>query len=229
MKSALKKNRKRSSKIAFLLYPIAFFGLGSVITLLILKPIISPLYNVIDFALSQEELLFDKEASDIFSDKDKTSLPTESKLIKVNSSDIPAEGERFGQVIIDKANVDAPLYYGDSERELSLGIGSYTGAYIPGAGRTILLAGHNNTIFGNIGLLEEGDLISIETSYGKYIYEVTGNRIALDTDTTAYDLKSETENLIMYTCYPFEQLGLTPQRYFVYAKYLQGPKLDLVY
>ena len=34
------------------------------------------------------------------------------------------------------------------------------------------------------------------------------------------------ENLILYTCYPFDALGFTPNRYFVYASYTSGPELD---
>lgn len=46
------------------------------------------------------------------------------------------------------------------------------------------------------------------------------------TDRTAYDLSADYENLIMYTCYPFDALGLTPQRYFVYAKLVSGTPID---
>ena len=44
-------------------------------------------------------------------------------------------------------------------------------------------------------------------------------------DATAYDFTRTDENLIMYTCYPFDALGFTPDRYFVYAKYVSGPVL----
>lgn len=30
----------------------------------------------------------------------------------------------------------------------------------------------------------------------------------------------------MYTCYPFDALGLTTQRYFVYAKLVSGTPID---
>lgn len=30
----------------------------------------------------------------------------------------------------------------------------------------------------------------------------------------------------MYTCYPFDELGLTTQRYFVYAKLVSGTPID---
>ena len=45
-------------------------------------------------------------------------------------------------------------------------------------------------------------------------------------DTTTYDFTRTDENLILYTCYPFDALGFTPNRYFVYASYTSGPELD---
>ena len=35
------------------------------------------------------------------------------------------------------------------------------------------------------------------------------------------------ENLILYTCYPFDSLGYTPFRFFVYADYVSGPALTI--
>ena len=40
------------------------------------------------------------------------------------------------------------------------------------------------------------------------------------------DFTRTDENLILYTCYPFDALGFTPNRFFVYAKYVSGPVLD---
>lgn len=51
-------------------------------------------------------------------------------------------------------------------------------------------------------------------------------RLSKATDRTAYDLSADYENLIMYTCYPFDALGLTTQRYFVYAKLVSGTPID---
>ena len=72
-----------------------------------------------------------------------------------------------------------------------------------------------------------GSTIEISTNYGQYVYEITGTKITTAQDNTAYDLDSEEENLVLYTCYPFDQIGLTPERYFVYAKYLSGPKINI--
>ena len=40
------------------------------------------------------------------------------------------------------------------------------------------------------------------------------------------DFSREDENLILYTCYPFDAMGFTPDRFFVYARYISGPVLD---
>ena len=93
-------------------------------------------------------------------------------------------------------------------------------------GKTILLAGHNNTFFNDLQHAEAGATVTITTHYGVYTYEVTGTEILDYQDETAYDFTRTDENLILYTCYPFDALGFTPNRFFVYAKYVSGPLLD---
>ena len=93
-------------------------------------------------------------------------------------------------------------------------------------GKTILLAGHNNTFFNDLQHAEAGATVTITTHYGVYTYEVAGTEILDYQDETAYDFTRTDENLILYTCYPFDALGFTPNRFFVYAKYVSGPVLD---
>ena len=92
--------------------------------------------------------------------------------------------------------------------------------------RTILLAGHNNTFFNDLQHAEAGATVTITTHYGVYTYEVTEMKVMDYQDETSYDFSRTDENLILYTCYPFDALGFTPNRYFVYAKYVSGPVLD---
>ena len=98
--------------------------------------------------------------------------------------------------------------------------------YMRHGGKTILLAGHNNTFFNDLQHAEAGATVTITTHYGVYTYEVTGTEILDYQDETAYDFTRTDENLILYTCYPFDALGFTPNRFFVYAKYVSGPVLD---
>ena len=138
-------------------------------------------------------------------------------------------GDRYADITISGTNVNAPVYYGDTNKILNQGVGTYmenSSAGLPGEGKTILLSGHNNTFFNDLQHAEEGATVTITTHYGVYTYEVTETKILDYQDSSAYDFSREDENLILYTCYPFDAMGFTPDRFFVYARYISGPVLD---
>ena len=148
------------------------------------------------------------------------------KLIKEVSAkevEYPRYGEMFGELIIDDCGIDASLFMGDGDIALRNGVGIYYGSLVPGYGGTIMVAGHNNTYFNGLRNAKKGQIVKIKTSYGNYTYKIIDIAVKNATDHTAYDLTSKTENLVMYTCYPFDELGLTPKRCFVYAKFVSGP------
>lgn len=139
----------------------------------------------------------------------------------------PQAGDLLGHLTISGTAVDCDVYYGDSEAEFSKGAGTYKGAKIPGEGGTILMGGHTGTYFRDFESIQTGDEVTFTTSYGEYHYVVTGTQVALDTDTSAYDLDADEENLIMYTCYPFGIINPTDERFFVYCDYVSGPALQV--
>lgn len=123
----------------------------------------------------------------------------------LSSVTYPSEGDRYATITISGTNVDAPVYYGDTSKILNAGVGTYkddSRVGIPGEGKTILLAGHNNTFFNDLQHAEAGATVTITTHYGVYTYEVTGTEILDYQDETAYDFTRTDENLILYTCYP---------------------------
>lgn len=136
----------------------------------------------------------------------------------------PSVGDELGRIVIPGTNVDCAMYWGDGKTQLNQGAGTYTGAYIPGEGGTILAGAHTNSYFRDFENVELGDEIVITTYYGEYHYEVVNMQVALDTDSSAYDLEADEENVILYTCYPFGTLQHTSQRYFIYGKYVSGPE-----
>lgn len=69
-------------------------------------------------------------------------------------------------------------------------------------------------------------MITVTTAYGTYIYEITDMRVANANDTSAYDMDAPEEKIILYTCYPLGQVSLTDMRYFIYGKYVSGPRLE---
>ncbi len=173
---------------------------------------------------TSEGLEEEEETSAVQTAKPKT--PKDKKVIPITSIEYPHYSDQFGELIIEDCNIKVPLFFGDGNVQLNNGVGIYAGSFIPGYGRPILVAGHNVTYFNGLKYAQEGQIVLIRTSYGNYRYEITGVEVHDKDDTTAYDLGAEEETLTMYTCYPFDTIGLTPLRCFVYAKYLSGPVLD---
>jgi sortase A len=147
--------------------------------------------------------------------------------LKISEINVPNYGDMYGKISVDDTEINADLYFGDGAKELNKGVATYNGSFPPGFGRTVLLAGHNNTYFHTLGSAKVGSIIHINTNYGIYTYKVTSTKVADDSDKTAYDLSAKNENLVMYTCYPFDMIGVTSKRYFVYADFISGPKIDL--
>lgn len=176
---------------------------------------------VIDKSSSQGE-----DSNDADNSGDSNQSNGKEVYIDSEAVEYPLYSNMFGELIIEDCGIDANLFFGDGDVSLRNGVGVYGGSFIPGYGKTILVAGHNNTYFNGLKYAEKGQKVVIKTSYGNYEYEITSTAVKDMNDSTAYDLNADYENLIMYTCYPFDELGLTKQRYFVYAKYLSGPRID---
>lgn len=205
--------------VNFIFYPIAFFLAGVLICYFSFASILTEFDKTLNIFLYMDPPTF----SDI-----KENLMANAK--ENGEIKLPEENQLFAKIRIESADIDANVFYGDNATVLLKGVGCSREAYIPGFKHTVLMCAHNNTYFHTLGKVKVGDEIHITTNYGHYVYEVTGSRIANENDQTAYDLYKNEENLILYTCYPFDELRLTPQRYFVYAKYVSGPqKNDIVY
>ena len=176
---------------------------------------------------SDSERDYSTEYNNIFVPVSENENETDSnKKLPISEIQYPKTGEQFGELIIEDCSIDNNLFFGDGNVALRNGVGIYNGSFIPGYGKTILVAGHNNTYFNGLKNAKAGQTVTIKTSYGNYTYEITDTAVKKATDTSAYDLSANEENLIMYTCYPFDELGLTDQRFFVYAKYVSGPQID---
>lgn len=141
----------------------------------------------------------------------------------------PLSGTKYGVININANNTlhDIPLYFGDSNSILRRGAGHYMGSHFPGEGSVILVSAHNNTYFNCLQFLKFGDKITVKTNYGIHEYAVSSTSIKNKNDSSAYNLEATEETLVLYTCYPFNALGLTPNRYYVTAKLVSGPKILL--
>lgn len=192
--------------------------------LLVSTPFLGDALSIGNMFLSDKQVDYSREFENIFT-------PVEDSGATVNAKDVdfPGINKQFGQLTIDGRDVDAKLFFGDGSVPLRNGVGIYAGSFVPGYGKTILIAGHNNTYFNGLKNVEEGDIVKISTSWGNYEYKVKDLKLLEADDKKAYDLSATRENLILYTCYPFDQVGLTSKRYFVYADKVSGPEIVGLY
>lgn len=227
--SDMKNTRHRHKKIGgkgFLILPSIFFVVIYLLGYLVLMPS-SSLISAAGLMFSDSARDYSTEYNNIFVPVSENENETDSnKKLPISEIQYPKTGEQFGELIIEDCSIDNNLFFGDGNVALRNGVGIYNGSFIPGYGKTILVAGHNNTYFNGLKNAEAGQKVTIKTNYGNYTYEITETAVKKATDASAYDLSADYENLIMYTCYPFDELGLTDKRFFVYAKYVSGPQID---
>ncbi|MCI8554771.1 MAG: class D sortase [Clostridiales bacterium] len=202
--------------------PLLFSVVGYGLFYLALSPLLSPALSALSMVISNSRPDFSEDIHSIFSPQEHTEPVTSVKEEEVQ---MPKYGAHYARFQIEIAGIDTNLYFGDGQEILKKGIGQYMGSFIPGSGKPIMISGHNNGVFHQLQRVSAGDIITITTNYGVYEYQVTDMGVFKATDKSAYDLNQEKEQLILYTCYPFNMLGLTDKRYFVYADKVSGPPI----
>ena len=138
-----------------------------------------------------------------------------------NKITFPRFGEKFADLIIDKASINVPVFHGDSEEQLLKGAGHFNGSRFPGEGSNVVLAGHRNSVFKGLKNVSKGDTIVLNTTYGKYVYKISEIKITKGNDDSIVQ-PLDSEKLTLYTCYPFNYIGNAPNRYVVISDLVQG-------
>ncbi len=185
--------------------------------------------NKTNYTLVTEDAFSDKKdeiISAIEAEKQYWAEKGYTSKVSIREMKFPRNGEKYGVISCDRIKINCDLYLGDNDKILKVGAGTYFGGKIPGDQGTIMVAAHCNTFFRNLGDVQIGDLINIETTYGDYVYRVTETKIISAKDTDSYDFTLDYENLILYTCYPFNTLLSTTKRFMVYCELADGTLID---
>ena len=152
---------------------------------------------------------------------DESKYEQQEMIIDENTKKIkeyPEYGTQYATIKIDKIDKELPVYFGDDLNILKKGVGHSTGSYFPGEGGTIIYMGHNSVdVFRRFSELEIGDKIEVTTSYGVFKYEIYDYKIIRETQLEELPIQKEKEILMIYTCYPFDNIAYTYQRFVVYA------------
>ncbi len=217
----MKLKHSQKKVMALVLVPLSFTVICYLVLFLMISPALEPMMSLYSL-ISSEHAGTDENSNENLYQNKLVSSPT----IKASEIEMPSYGDLFGKITIPSVNETVNLYYGDGNEQLRKGAGLFNGSFLPGFNHTSLIAGHSIPYFECLGDVKVGDTIQISTHYGDFEYRVTDTKIAKATDESNYDLgQTEKEQLILYTCYPFEIIGYKENRLFVYCDKISGPTI----
>ncbi|MGX7172446.1 class D sortase [Enterococcus ratti] len=228
-KQTLHKKLKRIGGI--MVIPILFLMMGYSLMYIIGRPVIQFATTSLQLFLLSDVPNHERKMQILFHDSkmEKQSLGVENDIIPSSKINYPRSGYQYGKVAIDSVKLDALLYYGDSAEILRKGVGHYSGSVYPGELGTTLIGGHNTAEFGKMIGVQVTDKVNVITNYGEYIYQVYDVTVLDKDDHRISQLLAQKKKaeLVLYTCYPVDSIGLTNQRLFILCNLIKGPMIQL--
>lgn len=222
--------RKVNKVLRYLYVPVIFAVIGYLVIYIGLAPVFSIAKSVGGMIVKDRAPNFNKELSVIYDPEAHKVVEQVNDTVSVADVVWPKDGAVYANISCAEVGMNENLYWGDSANILDVGIGQYSGSYLPGYGRPLLICGHRSTFGRYIKSAEVGHVYTITTNYGVYEYEITDIKIMTAAEAEKQVgtwLLQEEEQLIYYTCYPFESgYGKATERCFVFAKKISGPSVE---
>lgn len=97
---------------------------------------------------------------------------------------------------------DIKVFFGDTKEILKKGAGMWINSRFCGQNGKIVISAHVTTDFHELEVTPIGAHVTMDTVYGKYVYEVTDTLIFNYKDKSVVMPADGEEVLFMYTCYP---------------------------
>ncbi|KEK25262.1 class D sortase [Bacillus gaemokensis] len=143
----------------------------------------------------------------------------ETPILQVPSSQVQHQlGEKIAYLIIPKIEQKYSVYWGTDDKVLKKGVGMFVSELTTtpsGNGHTVL-SGHRDTVFTELGELQENDTVILKYDNKTYTYQINRHWITDAEDRTVIVQKDQ-PILTLTTCYPFDYIGDAPDRYIIEA------------
>lgn len=211
-----------------LVAPIIFLVIGYSLIYVIGKPVIQFVTSSIQLFLLTDTPNFETTKQSFMAVDNKKIATNARNELPSSKIDYPVGGQLYGKVKIEKLQLNVPLYFGDTEEILREGAGQFMGSVYPGELGTSLIGGHNVDDFGKLGAAQVGDEITLQTTYGNYVYRINQIEVRDKKDKEINDMiyQRNDRRVILYTCYPIDSLGLTNERLFAIGEFVSGPMIN---
>jgi sortase A len=122
------------------------------------------------------------------------------------------------RLISKEHNIDQIVLAGDSGSALAFAPGMNLQAAKPGEAGIVVISGHRDTHFRFLKKIKPGAEVTLQTEEGSHHYKVEDTKI-VDSRTTRIDPTSDNGQLVLVTCYPFENIDAGgPMRLLVTLK-----------
>ena len=215
-------NVKTKNIMGRICLPLCFLIIGYSILGLLAMPYIRPLSSLYGMISQDQTPDFSDTARQLY--EEGSQLPTSGEIDASTLKKMKVT-DQYGTIDIDSVDIHVSLIYGATNQCLHMGAGLRLQSHLPGYEKPVMIGGHTIPYFKNLLKVKKGETINISTYYGLFEYKITGTKIAKATDTTAYDLTQNKEQLILFTCYPVGGVGEKEDRFFVYADKVSGPRI----
>nr|WP_233569705.1 class D sortase [Planomicrobium sp. Y74] len=137
------------------------------------------------------------------------------------------KGAEIGWLLIPSLDMKYPVYWGTDEETLMQGVGYHLGNFTtpPDGLRHTVLSGHRDTVFRELGQLEQGARMYVQFENIQYEYEIKKTWITDAEDRSVIVEKTE-PTLTLTTCYPFNFIGSAPDRYIIEAALIDTTSMN---
>jgi sortase A len=122
----------------------------------------------------------------------------------------------IGRLEIPRLGLTAMVREGVGSATLRKAVGHVPGSALPGAPGNFVVAGHRDSFFRGLRLVQTGDEIRVRTRNGAFRYHVRALSVV---DPTDVDAMQPTVDRVctLVTCFPFDYVGPAPRRFIVRA------------
>ncbi|TLS37205.1 class D sortase [Pseudalkalibacillus caeni] len=129
------------------------------------------------------------------------------------------KGQEVAHLLIPSIESKYPVYWGTDPETLKQGVGMHDSKWTVTPEETghVLLAGHRDTVFTEMGDVKIGDMVTVKYHDKEYTYQVRKTFITEAEDRSVV-VKKEEPLLTISTCYPFEFVGDAPYRYIIQSE-----------
>ena len=145
-------------------------------------------------------------------------MAPDASVVSVTKNAPPpiAIGNVIGRMDVPRIGLSVMIAEGDSNAVLRHAVGHLSSTPLPGDAGNVVLAGHRDTFFRPLRNIRSADLITIDTLDGLYQYRVEWIRV-MPPDNVSVLAPSQSSEITLITCFPFNYIGPAPDRFVVRA------------